>query len=62
MDADDALAPEPTIEMVCTVTDPAERQRRLTQAYDLIFGFEQRKSPDAQATLPRTLCAGHCQR
>ena len=33
---------------VCTITDPAERQRRLARAYGLIMDFGQRKGVAAE--------------
>ena len=30
------------ITLVCTVTDPAERRRRLTRAYDILLGAASR--------------------
>jgi hypothetical protein len=37
------------ITAVCTVTDPAERQRRLAQVYGLILDFGRRKRAEAKA-------------
>ncbi len=43
MDATKQPAPEFRITAVCTITDPAERQRRLAQVYHLIIAPGQQK-------------------
>jgi hypothetical protein len=49
MPEDDESTPQFTIVAVCTITDPAERQRRLTEAYDVILNFGRRKKVSAQS-------------
>jgi len=36
-----------TVTMVCTVTDPAERRRRLARAYDVLLGVDNRAQQHA---------------
>jgi hypothetical protein len=48
MAEDDESTPQFTIVAVCTITDPAERQRRLTEAYDVILNFGRRKKVRTQ--------------
>ena len=43
MHVDEQPATEFRITAVCTVTDPAERQRRLAQVFDLIMDFGRSK-------------------
>ena len=43
------LTTELTITAVCTVTDAAERQRRLAQVYGLIMDFGRQKRIAAEA-------------
>jgi hypothetical protein len=49
MHATEKPATEFRITAVCTVTDPAERQRRLAQAYGLIIEFGRQKRVLAEA-------------
>jgi hypothetical protein len=49
MHASEQLTAEFTITAVCTVTDPAERQRRLTRAYGLIMDFGRQERAATQA-------------
>ena len=49
MHATEHLNTEFPITAVCTVPDPAERQRRLAQVYGLIMGFGRQKRTAAEA-------------
>ena len=43
-----------TIELVCTVLDPAERRRRLARAYDILLGVASRAQQHADSPQSET--------